>query len=91
MITGHPIELPTSDGLLDPAVVEEVGGRVREVGDVEHVPALAAATEAGQIGHVRVELVREPLGGRQQVASRQPEAVHVGHHPRIGVGVGDSR
>ena len=47
-------------------------------------PALAAASEARQIGHIRVELVRQALRGRKQVAAGQAEAVDVGHDPGVG-------
>jgi hypothetical protein len=54
---------------------------MREVGDIEGLDGLAAATETRQVGHQRVELVAEQLGGGQQVASGEAEAVHV-HHGR---------
>ena len=79
-MTGHPIELPTSVTRSTPRSSRNRAAACARSGTSRPLGRPAAATEAGQVGHEGVELVGEPLGGRQQVATRQPEAVDMHHH-----------
>ena len=57
---------------------------MREVGHVEVVIGSRAAAESRQVGDIGVELIGEKLCGRQQIAARETETMHMHHHRTVG-------
>ena len=72
---------------LDLTIIEEPSCRIRDAGDVELVPGVAASAESREIGNVGLEFVLKQFGGGQQVPTGEAEPGHV-HHDR-GIGRND--